>query len=123
MRQAVSGLGATKKYPKITVAQLGDIFIEDATGNPEMAGEVERLGLVARSKSWFAGLFRREGWVSPAAKPQRARDGRVAHPIREPAPRRGMLVHVDATPPRLARRGRRRRRGASSATTSPSSRA
>ena len=87
-----------ERYPRITIAQFRDIFIEDVIENPEMAGEVERLGLVARSRSWFADLFRREGWVSPAAKPQRAHGGRVAHPIRDPAPRRGMLVQVDATP-------------------------
>ena len=59
---------------------------------------MERYGLVARSKSWFRELFRREGWKSPAQKPERAHCGRVAHPIRDPMPRRGMLVQVDGTP-------------------------
>lgn len=87
-----------RKYPRITIAQFRDIFIEDVIDNPDMRDVVERHGLVARSKSWFSDLFRREGWKSPAARPQRSHGGRVAHPVREPMPRRGMLVQVDATP-------------------------
>lgn len=85
-------------YPSITVAHFRDIFIEDVLENPARADDVSRFGLVARSESWFRGLFAREGWVSPAARrPRRDREGRP-HPMREPQPRRGMLVQVDATP-------------------------
>ena len=87
-----------KPYKSITIAQFRDIFIEDVINNPDKRDDVERYGLVARSKSWFRGLFIREGWKSPAQKPERARGGRVAHPIRDPMPRRGMLVQVDGTP-------------------------
>lgn len=87
-----------KPYESITIAQFRDIFIEDVIENPDKRDDVERYGLVARSKSWFRDLFRREGWRSPASKPERAHGGRVAHPIREPMPRRGMLVQVDGTP-------------------------
>lgn len=85
-------------YRSITIAQFRDIFIEDVIENPDRRDDVERYGLVARSRSWFRELFRREGWRSPAQRPERARGGRAAHPIREPMPRRGMLVQVDGTP-------------------------
>ena len=87
-----------KPYKSITIAQFRDIFIEDVIENPDRRDDVERYGLVARSKSWFRELFKREGWKSPAQKPERAHGGRLAHPIREPMPRRGMLVQVDGTP-------------------------
>ena len=87
-----------KPYKSITIAQFRDIFIEDVIENPDKRDDVERYGLVARSKSWFRGLFIREGWKSPAQKAERARGGRVEHPVREPMPRRGMLVQVDGTP-------------------------
>lgn len=87
-----------RPYESITIAQFRDIFIEDVIENPDKRDDVERYGLVARSKSWFRELFRREGWKSPAQKPERAHGGRVAHPVREPMPRRGMLVQVDGTP-------------------------
>ena len=87
-----------KPYESITIAQFRDIFVEDVIENPDRRDDVERYGLVARSKSWFRELFRREGWKSPAQKPERAHGGRVAHPVREPMPRRGMLVQVDGTP-------------------------
>ena len=87
-----------KPYRSITIAQFRDIFIEDVIENPDKRDDVERYGLVARSKSWFRELFRREGWKSPAQKPGRAHGGRVSHPVRDPMPRRGMLVQVDGTP-------------------------
>ena len=87
-----------KPYKSITIAQFRDIFIEDVIDNPDKRDDVERYGLVARSRSWFRELFRREGWRSPAQKPERAHGGRVPHPLRDPMPRRGMLVQVDGTP-------------------------
>jgi len=66
-----------KPYKSITIAQFRDIFIEDVIDNPDKRDDVERYGLVARSKSWFRELFRREGWRSPAQKPERAHGGRV----------------------------------------------
>lgn len=87
-----------RPYESITIAQFRDIFIEDVIENPAKRDDVERYGLVARSKSWFRELFRREGWRSPAQKPVRTHAGRVSHPIRDPMPRRGMLVQVDGTP-------------------------
>lgn len=87
-----------KPYQSITIAQFRDIFIEDVIENPDKRDDVARYGLVARSKSWFRELFRREGWKSPAQKPERAHGGRVSHPLRDPMPRRGMLVQVDGTP-------------------------
>lgn len=58
-------------YRSITIAQFRDIFIEDVIENPDRRDDVERYGLVARSRSWFRELFRREGWRSPAQRPER----------------------------------------------------
>lgn len=87
-----------RPYPSITIAHFRDIFLEDVLGNPDRAGDVERYGLRPRSASWFRDLFAREGWVSPASRPERSYGGRVSHPIREPLPRRGMMLQADATP-------------------------
>lgn len=85
-------------YPNVTIAHFRDIFIEDVLENPARAGDVEHHGLVARSASWFRGLFEREGWASPASRgPRRDASGRQ-HTMREPLPRAGMMVQVDGTP-------------------------
>lgn len=87
-----------RSYPSVTIAHFRDIYIEDVLGDPRRAGEVEELGLVERSKSWFRNLFGREGWVSPAQRrPLRDPDGRT-HPLRPPLPREGMMAQIDATP-------------------------
>lgn len=48
-------------YPAVTIAHFRDIYLEDVISNPARAGDVERLGLVPRSASWFRDLFAREG--------------------------------------------------------------
>ena len=87
-----------RPYESITIAQFRDVFIEDVIDNPDKRDDVERYGLAARSRSWFRELFRREGRESPAQKPERAHGGRVSHPVRDPMPRRGILVQVDGAP-------------------------
>lgn len=86
-----------RPYPSITIAQFRDIFIEDVIQNPDKRDDVERYGLVARSKSWFRQLFEREGWESPAARQPLYGPGRERHPTRPPAPSRGELLQIDGT--------------------------
>ena len=64
---------------------------------PRGAGLVRDLGLAERSESWFRDLFRREGWRSPAERPAEAAGAQGRHDIREPSPRRGMLVQAGGT--------------------------
>lgn len=87
-----------KPYPNITIAQFRDIYLEDVIFNPKMKDVKEKNHLKPRSKSWFRDLFRKEGWKSPSNRKPLRRDGRAAHPLRKPAPRRGMLVQIDGTP-------------------------
>lgn len=87
-----------KPYPNITIAQFRDIYLEDVISNPKMKDVKEKNHLKPRSKSWFRDLFRKEGWKSPSNRKPLRRDGRAAHPLRKPAPRRGMLVQIDGTP-------------------------
>lgn len=84
-------------YGAITIAHFRDIYHEDVVRNPEREETVRELGLVERSASWFRDLFRREGWRSPAERPAEAGGPQERHDIREPSPRRGMLVQVDGT--------------------------
>lgn len=85
-------------YPSITIAHFRDIFLEDVVHNPSRAAEVAEYGLVPRSASWFRDLFAAEGWESPAGRrPERDPSGRP-HPLRDPLPRRGMMLQADATP-------------------------
>lgn len=87
-----------KPYPNVTIAHFRDIYFEDVLENPEKSGDVEKYGLVPRGATWFRDLFKREGWKSPAQRgPRRDKSGRQ-HPKREPLPRMGMMVQVDATP-------------------------
>ena len=89
--------GLKESYGAITMAHLKDICHEDVVRNPERAGLVRDLGLAERSESWFRDLFRREGWRSPAERPAEAAGAQGRHDIREPSPRRGMLVQAGGT--------------------------
>ena len=89
--------GLKESYGAITMAHLKDICHEDVVRNPERAGLVRDLGLAERSESWFRDLFRRGGWRSPAERPAEAAGAQGRHDIREPSPRRGMLVQAGGT--------------------------
>ena len=86
------------KYPKITISQFRDIFIEDVLLNPEMAAIVESCNLQNRSKTWFRNLFKSQNWKSPESRKPLRRDGRAAHPLRTPSPQKGQMIQIDGTP-------------------------
>lgn len=86
------------KYPKITISQFRDIFIEDILLNPDKAAIVQKYNLKDRSKSWFRDLFLSQKWKSPEARKICRRDNRALHPLRKPSTQRGMLVQIDGTP-------------------------
>ena len=87
-----------KPYPSITISQFRDIFFEDILNNPAMSDIIHQYHLKPRSLSWFRNLFIQQGWKSPESRKPLRRDGRAAHPLRDPAPQRGMLIQIDGTP-------------------------
>ncbi len=91
-------IGLKDKYPKITISQFRDIFIEDILMNPEMKETVETYNLKNRSLSWFRNLFNSQNWKSPESRKPLRRDGRAAHPLRNPSSQKGKLVQIDGTP-------------------------
>lgn len=91
-------IGLKDKYPKITISQFRDIFIEDILMNPEMKETVETYNLQNRSLSWFRNLFNSQNWKSPVSRKPLRRDGRAAHPLRNPSSQKGRLVQIDGTP-------------------------
>lgn len=86
------------KYPRITIAQFRDIFIEDILFNPDKEDIVKKYNLQNRSKSWFRDLFISQNWKSPEARKSIRRDNRSIHPLRKPSAQKGMLVQIDGTP-------------------------
>ena len=86
-----------EKYPIITISQFRDIYHEDVIFNPKMASEVKEYNLKVRSESFFQQLYKKEGWKSPI-KHKCFKGEKENHPLRDPSPRRGILIIVDGTP-------------------------
>ena len=86
-----------KPYPVITIAQFRDIYHEDVIYNPAMHSVVESLHLRPRSYTFFQSLYRRLNWKSPIQRRKR-KQTKERHLLREPSPRRGMLIQIDGTP-------------------------
>ena len=86
-----------KKYPSITISQFRDIYHEDIIWNKEKQEDVKKYNLKLRSKSFFQQLFKKEGWKSPV-KHKCFKGDETTHPLRDPSPRRGILIMIDGTP-------------------------
>ena len=86
-----------KKYPSITISQFRDIYHEDVIWNKAKLDDVKQYNLKVRSKSFFQQLFKNEGWRSPI-KHKCFKGDKQVHSLRDPSPRRGMLIMVDGTP-------------------------
>ena len=86
-----------KKYPRITISQFMDIYHEDVIWNKNKQDDVKNYNLQVRSKSFFQQLFKKEGWSSPV-KHKCFKGNKQFHSLREPSPRRGILIMVDGTP-------------------------
>jgi len=86
-----------KKYPVITIAQFRDIYHEDVIWNKEKKEDIEKHKLKIRSYYFYEMIFRKQGWKSPI-KHKRFGMNSESHPLRDPSPRRGMLVIIDGTP-------------------------
>ena len=86
-----------KKYPVITISQFMDIYHEDIIWNNNKQDDVKKYNLKVRSESFFQQLFKKEGWKSPIKHKCFKADKQV-HSLRDPSPRRGILIMVDGTP-------------------------
>ena len=85
------------QYPVISIAQFRDIYHEDVIWNQDKQKDVKKYGLRVRSKSFFQQLYKNEGWKSPV-KHRPFKGKKDIHPLREPSPRRGILIMTDGTP-------------------------
>ena len=85
-----------KQYPEISISQFQDIYHERIVWNKEKQNDVIKYGLKIRSYSFFQSLYKRFGWKSPFKR--RLRSKRSSHSLREPMPKRGMLIMIDGTP-------------------------
>ena len=86
-----------KKYPVISISQFMDIYHEDVIWNKEKQDDVKKYNLKVRSKSFFQQLYKKEGWKSPV-KHKSFKNDSNQHPLRDPSPRRGILIMTDGTP-------------------------
>ena len=86
-----------KKYPVITISQFMDIYHEDIIWNNTKQDDVKKYNLKVRSKSFFQQLFKKEGWKSPI-KHKCFKGDKQVHSLRDPSPRKGILIMVDGTP-------------------------
>lgn len=85
------------QYPVISISQFMDIYHEDIIWNPKMKKDVDKYNLKLRSISFFQQLYKKEGWKSPI-KHKCFNGEKENHPLRDPMPRRGMLIMTDGTP-------------------------
>ena len=85
-----------KQYPNISIAQFMDFYHEDIIFNPDKLEDIYKYNLKKRSYSFFQDIYHNNNIKSP--RKHRTFKGKNAHPLREPSPRRGMLVMIDGTP-------------------------
>lgn len=85
------------QYPVISISQFQDIYHEDVIWNPNKQDIVKINNLKIRSYSFYENLFKKFNWASPIKHKSFSKDYN-AHPLREPMPRRGILVMIDGTP-------------------------
>lgn len=85
-----------KQYPNISISQFMDIYHEDIIFNPDKLEDIYKYNLKKRSYSFFKDFYRNNGYKSP--RKHRCFKGKSSHPLREPSPRRGILIMIDGTP-------------------------
>lgn len=85
------------QYPIISISQFQDIYHEDVIFNKKMKDIVIQNHLKERSYSFFESLFDKYGWDSPIKHKEFAKNY-INHPLREPSPKRGILIMIDGTP-------------------------
>lgn len=85
-----------KQYPSISISQFMDIYHEDVIFNTNKLEDIYIYKLKKRSYSFFKDLYHKNGWKTP--RKHKCFKGKDSHPLREPSPRRGILIMIDGTP-------------------------
>ena len=85
-----------EQYPNISISQFQDIYNEQIIFNKRMNQIVIKYNLKQRSYSFFQSLFKKMKWKSPFK--HRVKGKKQKHTLRDPMPKRGMLVMIDGTP-------------------------
>ena len=85
-----------EQYPKISISQFQDIYNEQIIFNKKMSQVVINNNLKQRSYSFFQTLFKKMKWKSPFK--HRVKGKKQSHTLREPMPKKGMLIMIDGTP-------------------------
>ena len=85
-----------EQYPMISISQFQDIYNETFIFNPKMKDIVNEYQLKQRSYSFFQTLFRKMKWKTPFK--HKVKGKKHSHTLREPLPKRGMLIMIDGTP-------------------------
>lgn len=85
-----------KQYPNISISQFMDIYHEDVIFNLDKLDDIYKYNLKKRSYSFFKNLYHVNQWKSP--RKHKRYKGKDSHPLREPSPRRGILIMIDGTP-------------------------
>ena len=85
-----------KQYLIISISQFMDIYHEDIIFNLNKLEDIYNYNLKKRSYSFFKDLYRNNGWKSP--RKHKRFKGKDSDPLREPSPRRGILIMIDGTP-------------------------
>ena len=84
-----------EQYPLITISQFQDIYTEDVIW--KLTDDVLKYDLKIRSYSFFQSLYHKYGWIIPRPhKPFNKKS--IVHALRDPKPRRGILIIIDGTP-------------------------
>lgn len=95
-----------KQYLEITISQFMDIYHEDIIWNKNKIDDVLKNNLKLRSYSFFENLYHKYNWIIP--RPHRPFNNKsIVHMLREPSPRRGILIIVDGTPHDWFRNGKK----------------
>ena len=95
-----------KQYPLITISQFMDIYHEDVIWGKEHIDDVLNYNLKVRSYSFFQSLYHEFKWIIP--RPHKPfNKNSIVHSLRDPSPRRGILIIIDGTPHDWFRNGKK----------------
>lgn len=86
-----------KQYPVISISQFQDFYHEEIIFNKSKKNIIKENNLKQRSYSFFESIYIKEGWVSPI-KHKSFSNSYNPHPLRNPTPKRGILIMIDGTP-------------------------
>lgn len=86
-----------KQYPVISISQFMDFYHECVIWNKDKNDDVVKFNLKLRSYSFFESIYHQYDWIIP--RPHKSfYKNKDIHALRNPSPRRGILIIIDGTP-------------------------